>query len=230
MSAQYLLPLEVTKNFSKSAFVVSKSNKEAWTLIENQPTWPSGGLIIVGPAQSGKTHLGTIWAEKNGAFVWSPQDHVTFLKAAAFQSVLVDVPFQTLQKDGGKQLLEVYNIVREQGRSLLILSRTSPATWSGFLPDLLSRLKTLPLTRLAPPDDTLFKKILYKYFADHQMPFDPSWGEFILNRIERSFEGVGVFCALLGQQSLVAQKKVSLALIRQCVLALSASADRSSGA
>ena len=46
------------------AFLTSPSNERARAMVERWPDWPARTLLLVGPAGSGKSHLGAIWAAR----------------------------------------------------------------------------------------------------------------------------------------------------------------------
>src|SRR5205809_5405273 len=48
--------------FAREDFVVGDGNREALAWLDRWPDWPAPALALSGPAGSGKTHLGRIWA------------------------------------------------------------------------------------------------------------------------------------------------------------------------
>ena len=51
-------------------------------------------------------------------------------------------------------------------------ARTPPAGWALELPDLLSRLRAVPIVALAPPDDALLRALIVKLCLDRQLSVD----------------------------------------------------------
>ena len=47
-------------------FLVTPCNRDAAAWIEKWPDWPTHGLVLVGLAGSGKTHLLNLWCDKSG--------------------------------------------------------------------------------------------------------------------------------------------------------------------
>ena len=66
---QLTLDLPVEPRFGREDFLVSPSNAEAWDMFERFPQWPDRVLLLLGPTGAGKSHLGTIWAERAWARV-----------------------------------------------------------------------------------------------------------------------------------------------------------------
>ena len=64
---QLSFDLKKRKIYEKNDFLVSKSNKEAYKLINRWPNWSSRKIIIFGDSGTGKTHLSKIWQKKTSA-------------------------------------------------------------------------------------------------------------------------------------------------------------------
>ena len=64
---QLSFDLKKKKIYEKNDFLVSKSNKEAYKLINRWPNWASRKIIIFGDSGTGKTHLSKIWQKKTSA-------------------------------------------------------------------------------------------------------------------------------------------------------------------
>ena len=64
---QLALTLEHAESFAREDFLTGPSNESALALIERWPDWPARAVLLVGPQDSGKSHLAAIWAELSGA-------------------------------------------------------------------------------------------------------------------------------------------------------------------
>src|SRR5438067_13453006 len=53
--------------YAREDFLVSAGNREALAWLDRWPDWPAPALALSGPAGSGKTHLGRIWAARASA-------------------------------------------------------------------------------------------------------------------------------------------------------------------
>jgi hypothetical protein len=84
-------------------------------------------------------------------------------------------------------LLHLYNRLREAGGHLLIVSETPPARWPIALPDLASRLASIPAVALAAPDDDLLVAVMAKQFADRGLEVNEDVLRYVASRVERSF-------------------------------------------
>jgi chromosomal replication initiation ATPase DnaA len=80
------------------------------------------------------------------------------------------------------------------------------------LPDLVSRLRALPVVELAAPDDTLLRAVLVKLFVDRQLAVDESLIRYLVARIERSFAAARAAVAALDREALRQRRPVTRAL------------------
>src|SRR5690625_2359608 len=64
---QNAFDLAYLPDLAASEFLVSDCNRNAWNAICNWQRWPGERLALTGPAESGKTHLASIWARETGA-------------------------------------------------------------------------------------------------------------------------------------------------------------------
>jgi chromosomal replication initiation ATPase DnaA len=88
----------------------------------------------------------------------------------------------------------------------------APGDLSVALPDLMSRLKALPLASIEAPDDALLRAVLVKLFADRQLSVEPHVIGYVLVRMERSMSAAERLVAEADRQALVLQKRVTRAV------------------
>ncbi|MBM3609172.1 MAG: hypothetical protein FJX29_12110, partial [Alphaproteobacteria bacterium] len=61
---QLPLELRLSPRYGREDFLVSPCNELAFNLFEAWPAWPGNMVLLRGPAGSGKSHLGAIWAAR----------------------------------------------------------------------------------------------------------------------------------------------------------------------
>ena len=61
MTGQLIFDLPTSENYNPQDYFVSFSNNNAAKLIKIFPEWHNNGIVIFGPAKSGKTHIAHIW-------------------------------------------------------------------------------------------------------------------------------------------------------------------------
>jgi len=199
-------------------FVVAACNEAAAAWVARWPDWPAPALTLHGPAGSGKTHLGRIWAERArarslAAAALGAIGHIPEMVEGAI-AILVDDVDQELDPSRERGLFHLYNLMAERRGHLLLLAARAPARWPLGLPDLRSRLAAAPAVAIGAPDEVLLDAVLAKLFADRQLSVSPELRQYILTRIERSFAAAGAVAAALDQATLAAGRGVTPVLAR----------------
>jgi chromosomal replication initiation ATPase DnaA len=196
--------------FSREDFVVAPGNREALAWIDRWPEWPAPALALGGPSGSGKTHLGRIWAARAEARVMEGADlegmSVPDLLALASASPAIVIDHAERAPERG--LFHLYNLMRERGRHLLLISEALPAHWRIALPDLASRLRAAPAVAVAPPDDELLGSIILKQLADRQLHAGPRVVQYLVSRMERSADAARRVVAALDKRALAEGREI----------------------
>ena len=213
---QFTFDLSRPVDLSRSAFARAPANVAAAAFVEAWPDWPAPAAAIWGPAYSGKTHLGAIWAERAGALrvplhVPLHEFCEAHLAEGLAQPLWLDEEVGQAGLDE-TALFHLLNLVREENGACLITSRAAPAKWDVRLPDLASRLKALPVFEIGAPDDTLLQAILTKRFDDMGIDADPSVMKYLLKRMERSYEAAANVARAFEERTLAAHRRATIAL------------------
>ena len=85
-----------------------------------------------------------------------------------------------------RALFHHLNSTKEQGGHVLITAKTPPGTWPIKLPDLRSRLRSLPVISIERPDESLLRAVLVKLLADRQLPATPAAVNHLARYMDRS--------------------------------------------
>ncbi len=223
MSEQLAFDLPHRPALEADDFLVSACNEAAVRLIDAWPDWPGEVQVICGPAGRGKSHLANVWLLKSGATRLAPQD-LAGLGPEALRPVkaVVIEDLDRLEADE-RALFHLFNLLREAGLSALLTARTSPASWEVRLPDLKSRLRSIPVVCIGPPDDGLLQAVLLKQFADRQLNPDPQVIAYLAMRMERSMDAVRDLVAALDLAALAAGRKITRQMAARVLQELSAS-------
>ena len=111
-------------------------------------------------------------------------------------------------------LFHLVNATSHKACSLLIVSR--PVAGLGWqLADLKSRLRSINLVGLDRPDDALLRRLLEKYFADRQLAVAGQVLDYMVSRMERSFQALQTIAAAMDRRSLATQRSLTLPLARE---------------
>ncbi|MES0879227.1 AAA family ATPase [Roseibium sp. SCP14] len=205
-----VLPHEAA--LSRDDYLVGGSNRAAFELLERWPDWPAPVVVLAGPVGSGKSHLVQAFCDETGAAVISAPD----LTEAAVAE-LVTAP-STIVEDAhlgvdNTALFHLLNASRQAGKTVLITSRTWPASWKITLPDLMSRLRAATPVEILEPDDDLLRRVLVKLFADRQIGIDISVVDYLVVRMERSLEVAMRAVEAIDQEALAGRVKITKPLV-----------------
>jgi len=208
---QLALALDHAESYAREDFFSGPCNEAALQLIDCWPDWPANSVALVGPEGSGKTHLAMIWAGAAGARVISARTlREAELPAALATGALVIEDAAATGDD--RALFHLINLAREEKASLLFTARTLPTTWPVVIPDLVSRLRALPVAMLQLPDDAMLRALIVKLAADRQLMLDETVVAYLSTRIERSFAAAQAAVIALDNEALRQRRPVTRAL------------------
>lgn len=225
---QIALPLAYRAAAGRADFLVAPCNAAALAALDDWAGWPGGCIALSGPARAGKSHLAAVWAAEAGATTVAARDLATDRVAALASTPLAveDVPDLAGRAEAEAALFHLMNLMRAEGRALLLTGRDAPATWRVGLPDLASRLSALSVARIAAPDDAVLSAVLVKLAADRGMRLAPATVAYCTRRMERSFTAAEALIGALDRASLAARRPVTRALAAEI---LGAGADPTQG-
>lgn len=209
MTEQLVLDLPHRPALGADDFLVSACNAAAVRLIDDWPRWPAPMLTLVGPEGSGKSHLANVWRLKTGAGTVAPADlrHlIREVRDGVGALVLEDLDRGAWDE---RELFHCFNRCREAGISVLATARTPPSRIAAALPDLASRLRSLPSVAIEAPDDALLRAVLLKQFADRQIDVEPRVIAFLAPRMERSMDFARTLVAELDRAGLATQRRIT---------------------
>ncbi len=203
-------------------FLITASNRDAVAWIDRWPDWPAPAFVLYGPAASGKTHLAAVWKDHTDAAFIDMSDLVSQsandLAAMAEHLVLDHIDPWFEDREAETTLFHLYNLMREENRTLLLTTRIAPSHASFALPDLASRLRAAPAAAIQPPDDALLAAVLVKLFTDRQLQINHDVLDYILPRMERSFTAARDLVAAVDHLAMAEKRAISIPLIRRVLL------------
>ena len=215
---QIPLDLEMRPAHGREYFLLGPSNKDAVNWIDMWPNWPAPVLFISGPAACGKSHLAAVWRDKAQAAIVRPEILATTsaedIAALAKHLVIDGIDLWLGDRAAETTLFHLYNIFKEEGRSLLITSRMNPTQSEFAIADLASRFRAAPLAAVKAPDELLLGSILIKMFSDRQLAASNDVIRYILPRMERSFSAARDIVENADRAALAQKRGISVPLIR----------------
>lgn len=213
MKSQLAIPFPSQTSFRREDFVVTECTRAAWEWINRWPDWPAHGLVLCGPAASGKSHLAAIWAEKSHA------EYVTPARLAETDFTWVRANVTWVLEDAERIRDETFlfhflNTNRETGNNVLLTMNTPHPTRVYALPDLASRITALPAATLKAPDDEALRAVLRKLFSDRQLRVGEEVLSYLLARMERAYTAAQSLAEQLDQAALAEKRALTLPFVR----------------
>ena len=228
--AQLILDLPHRAATGAADFLVSGANAAATEMIDSWPNWFHPSALLAGPLASGKSHLGRVWQARSQARVVAARElndvTVTLFQQSPARPMLIEDIDRGIASE--RVLFHLLNQSREHGRHLLLTSSLAPGELSVALPDLRSRLRSLPVMTISEPDDALLGAVLVKLFADRQLAVDPSVIAYLIRHMDRSFAAARSAVAAIDTLALARQRKVTRAIAAEA-LAAAAGDSRDAG-
>ncbi|MFT6459355.1 chromosomal replication initiator DnaA [Pseudophaeobacter arcticus] len=204
MAQQLSFDLPAKTALGRDDFFVAPSNAMAVALLDPSFHWPSGKLVLTGPAGSGKTHLAHVWASQTGAKILQAgdlqEDQVPDLAQAPV--VVEDIPAIAGNRETQNALFHLHNLVLSNGHALMLTGRAAPNLWQLSLADLQSRVQAATHAELQAPDDALLAVVLAKLFNDRQVTPKPDVIPYLVAHMDRSFAAAAVIVNQLDSMAL----------------------------
>ena len=161
----------------------------AVSALKNWRSWPEGQLLILGPSQSGKSRLSEWWAAQNNcALIFGTQldgSNIEELSSLSLSGLVVDDADKCTKDDA---LVTILNLCHQRGVPLLLTGSSGTSVWAAKLPDLVSRLQSLPTVLIEDPDTESLKRRLIAASKARFMLLPEETANYLIDRISRSFD------------------------------------------
>ena len=214
MTDQLILKFPTKNAYFKEDFYVSSSNKEAYDFISNWPKWIKRIVNIFGPRGSGKTHLASILKNKTSTLEIESDklNDKIFFKFKINEALIIE---NLNEKVSENLLFSLWNFALQDNKYLLITSTKPISAYKFKLPDLQSRASSSVIIGINLPSDDLISVILAKNFSDKQIKIEKKHIDYIIKRVDRSYEKISQFISILDKYSLKKGNPFSLKLIKE---------------
>tara|TARA_Y100000590_G_scaffold48295_1_gene51195 strand:+ start:1570 stop:2229 length:660 start_codon:yes stop_codon:yes gene_type:complete len=214
MNDQLILKFPEHRAYKKEDFYVSPSNEEAFDFISSWPKWIKRIVNIFGPSGSGKSHLASILKTKTKCLEILPKElNENIISEFKTKEVLIIENFN--EKISEKLLFTVWNTALQDNKYFLINSIKPISSYKFKLPDLTSRAKSSLTIGIKLPSDDLISAILAKNFSDKQINVEEKHINYVIKRIDRSYEKISQFILTLDRYSLKKGSPFGLKLIKE---------------
>ena len=211
---QEIIRFNYEQNFKDDDFYVSKSNKHIFDLLNNWPRWEKNFLNISGKKFSGKSHLVNIFLNKFKGIKFKAKlfNNDDLKQIKLHQNIVVE----DLDKEIDEKLFyTLFNII-DQDNKYLIVTTIDPIVNLKFeLDDLNSRSKNFLLQNIEKPDDELIFALLLKNLSDRQISLEKKLIDYIIKKIDRSYDKIFDFIYKIDEISLKKKKPIDLKIIKE---------------
>ncbi len=193
---QIALPLDWSAGGTNDGpLIVGASNADAVRYLRHVSTWPVRSAVLTGPARSGRSLMGRLFARESGGRVIDGADSVS-----------------------EEAMFHAWNAAQASGAPLLVIADTPPSAWTIALPDLASRLRAVPVLTIGEPDDCLARDLIEALFAQRGMALAPEVPSYIVPRMERSYAMIHRIVDALDAASLEQGRRIGIRLARETLL------------
>ena len=197
-------------------YIITDSNNFAFNLIVKMVKEEINFGLISGPPYSGKTHLSKILIKnaRNYKTLYFDRDYQNLLNRFEDSDFFILENIDNVKHDKFEEkLFHIINLAKENNKKLLMTSRKPISEIDLNLEDLKSRLNSILEAKIKEPDDQLMELILIKIFNDKQLKINPNIIDFLVSRLERSYESINFFIEKIDKFSLEKGKKITISLI-----------------
>ena len=214
MNDQLILKFPSRQAYKKEDFYVSPSNKKAYDFINNWPKWIKRTINIFGPSGSGKSHLASILKSNTSSLQIEANalNDEIFFNFKTKEALIIE---NLNEKASEKLLFSLWNIALQDNKYVLITSKKPIKSYNFKLPDLKSRVNSGFIIGINLPSDDLISVILAKNFSDKQITVEKKHIDYIVKRIDRSYEKISQFILTLDKYSLKKGSPFALKMIKE---------------
>lgn len=206
------------QDFAKEAanndsFVVSLCNLDAVNAVDNLSSWPNKRMLILGEKGSGKSLLCSRFLDKTKGEELKLLSGMTLcaseIKLPDNSVGIVIENIHLLQNE--EALFHIINHCSNNGIYLLLTAQHYPKIQNQ---DLRSRIDSTYKTIIKTPDEELCRILLQKAFSQRQLAVQSEIVEYLLARIERSFEAISNISQILDTSSIAQGKGINYNLVK----------------
>ncbi len=224
-SGQYLLKFAPNTYMSEEDFLVAACNETAYKTIKIWPYWQHFALNIFGPKSSGKSHLAQIWINRVQKSlprpIQIPVVPASNINMKNINKYANESPFLVIENMDGhineEAFFHLYNHYNVPEKFILFTSEFPLSKLPLKLPDLRSRLNTVPTAEILQPDDAMLTALIAKLFNDRQIIISQEILDYILKHTERSFDFIARLIEEIDDISWTYGRAVSIPIVRDAL-------------
>ncbi len=206
MNKQISFNYKFVNDHNEHNYFVNVTNVDAFNGLFN---FDNNLFFLCGPKKSGKSYLSQIWLKKNNAIEFKNNFEVLL---DSKKNILID-DFLLFNEEN---IFHIVNNSILNNSKILITSNKKIHEIKFKYKDLSSRLKTFLFLEIKQPNDEMLLTILTKLLIDKQFIINSKdIFEYILKRVERSYQGINEMVDKLDSLSLEKKRQLTIPLIKE---------------
>ena len=211
---QQIIKFDHEKNFKYEDFYLSKSNEHVFNLLNSWPKWEKNFVNISGEKFSGKTHLIDIFLKKFKGVKFNSKSfsNKNLNELKVHENIILENLTESVDE---KLIYTLFNIIDQDNKYLIVTSNEPIINIQFKLNDLKSRTKIFLIQSIEKPDDELIYALLLKNFSDRQIVIEKKLVNYIIKRIDRSYDKIFDFIYKIDEISLKKKKPIDLKIIKE---------------
>ena len=208
MSHQEYFNYNLKEIKDSSNFFVNSTNAQSYNIVINNNKIKN--IFLKAPCKSGKSHLINMWVKNNNSILYKNNlKEILELK----KNVAIDNLFLKIKEE---DVFHIINHCKNENLKIFITSNLDTNEYNFKITDLKSRLKTFYHVSILNPDDEMVKIILTKLLHEKQFIIkNPEIFEFLVKRIERSYQSIYNIVKALDKFSLQKKRQLTIPLIKE---------------
>ena len=212
--SQFSFKFNIPTSYTLENYLISSSNNDAYQYLFDKNN-KLDFVFLYGPKKSGKTHLSSIWCNKNNSLNLILKNIKINKIINLNKNIFIDDVFLLLEEE---KLFHLINHCKINKLKILLSSNLKPSEYKFESNDLSSRIRSFTLVKIYQPDDLLISNLMIKLFNDRQIYIsDRKVIPFITQRINRTFEDVYKIVDKIDKFSLNNKKEITIPLIKKII-------------
>ena len=210
MSYQKIFNYQFSAKKDSQNYFVNQTNQKAYDLTMLDEL--NQNIMLFGPKKSGKSHLASLWKNKNKAIMYN--NNISKIIETK-RNVIVDDLLGTTSEE---KLFHVINHCKLNNLKIYFTSSKNINTYSFKFKDLHSRLREFLYLEIKSPDDEMCKMLMIKLFSDKQIIIkNEEIFDFIFKRLTRTHFDIYKFVEKLDRLSLEKKRQLTIPLIKEII-------------
>ena len=210
MNYQKIFNYQFSLKKNHENYFVNQTNQKAFDLTIHEEF--NHNIFLFGPKKSGKSHLASLWKEKNDAIAYN-NNFTEIIETK--KNVVIDDIFTAASEEN---LFHLINHCKLHNLKMYFTSSLDINIYDFKFKDLCSRLKEFVYLEINLPDDEMCKMLLVKLFYDKQIIIkNKEIFDFIFKRLNRTYLDIYIFVEKLDRLSLVKKRQLTIPLIKEII-------------